>query len=288
MGAHKRRPVVRYHGGKWRIAKWITSHFPVHRAYVEPFGGAASVLLQKEPATAECYNDLDSTIYDLFRVLRDPIMSNELQQLLVRTPFAREEFDAAYEPTDDIVEAARRTIVRSFMGYGSDGTAGEYKTGFRRTVTAASKFPSREWENYPTALSTTIARLRSVVIENIDAIELMRGLDSPETLFYVDPPYHPETRSKGNRRRGAGFHVYKHEMTIEDHASLLEFLTGVDGMVVLSGYPHETYDAALTGWTRVTKDAWADGGRPRVECLWLNPAAAANQPERPQFFGDDN
>lgn len=33
------RPVLRYHGGKWRIAPWIIAQFPAHRVYVEPFGG---------------------------------------------------------------------------------------------------------------------------------------------------------------------------------------------------------------------------------------------------------
>lgn len=32
------RPLLRWHGGKWKLAPWIVSQFPPHRVYVEPFG----------------------------------------------------------------------------------------------------------------------------------------------------------------------------------------------------------------------------------------------------------
>lgn len=273
MTAHRRRPLIRWHGGKWKIAKWILEHFPSHLTYVEPFGGGASVLLQKAIAPAECYNDLDDTLFQLFELLQDPEMAEALVQKLEMTPYSRREFEKGYQPVDgDPVETARRTICRSFMGYGSDGTAGDYKTGFRRAVTSTNKFPAREWVTYPAALRITIERLRGVVLEHKDAFDLIPELDSPETLFYCDPPYMPETRSQGNRRRGAGFHVYRHELDAAQHLRLLEMLVDLKGMVVLSGYPHELYDL-LPGWQTVTRQAFADGGRARVEKLWINPAA---------------
>jgi DNA adenine methylase len=277
------RPLVRWHGGKWKIAPWVIAHFPKHACYTEVFGGGASVLLRKPPARAELYNDMDDTIVALFRILRDRTSAQELIRLLHLTPFAREEFHAAYERSDDPIEDARRTIVRSFMGYGSDGTAGTYRTGFRSTVTSTLKLPASEWATYPLALQAIVERLQCVVIDNRPAIPLLRQVDAAHTLHYLDPPYLPSTRSSGNRRRGQGYHVYEHELTEEDHVELLAVLQDLEGMVVLSGYPSELYDGTLTGWRSVQRQAYADGGRARVECLWLNPATVAALEHGPLF-----
>ncbi len=84
---HVTSPALRYHGAKFRLAPWVLQHFPEHRCYVEPFGGAAGVLLQKPRAYAEVYNDLDDDIANFFRVLRDPMQANQLIQLLHLTPY---------------------------------------------------------------------------------------------------------------------------------------------------------------------------------------------------------
>lgn len=259
-----KRPLIRYHGGKWRLAPWILQHLPPHRCYVEPFGGGASVLLRKPRAYAEVYNDLDGEIVNLFRVARDD--GERLARACELTPFARVEFDGAYDPADDPLEQARRTVFRSFSGFGSAAVTGQ-SSGFRSNSNRSGTTPAHDWMNYPDCLRMLIQRLRGVVIENRDAIDCMARHDAPDTLHYVDPPYVHSTRSFRARS-----HSYRHEMNDAQHQALASALHDLSGMVVLSGYRCELYDRLYADWTRIDGRAHADGARPRVESLWLSPS----------------
>lgn len=268
------RPVLRWHGGKWRLAPWIIGHFAPHQVYVEPFAGAASVLLRKPRVSAECLNDLDDKIVNVFRVLRDRDKALELQRRIDLTPFARSEFEWSYGDPEDDVDAAHRTIVVSFMGHGSDSASRSCRTGFRAKLTDARALPSQAWGKWPNSIPEFTDRLRGVLIEHRDATEVMQRLDGISTLHYVDPPYMPHLRSSLSNGR-ANTHGYRHELTGGGHSALLATLQGLVGMVVLSGYPDPSYDAALSDWVRVETKTLADGARPRTEVLWINPAAAA-------------
>lgn len=258
--ANPTRPVLRWHGGKWILAPWIISHFPSHRVYVEPFGGAASVLMRKPRTYAEIYNDLDQDVVNLFRVLRSSA-SDKLIANLRLTPFCDLEFAAAYEDADCDIERARRLIVRSFQGFGSNGS--HKRTGFRSNSNRSGTTPAHDWVNYPDALRLAVERLQGVCVVCRDAREVMAAHDGPETLHYVDPPYVLETRADAK-------HDYAHELSGPDHMDLLAFLRTLKGRVVLSGYPHQSYDDALVGWHKVQRSALADGAKKRTEVLWMN------------------
>jgi len=265
------RPILRYHGGKWILAPWILSFFPDHRVYTEGYSGAWSVGMRKARSYGEIYNDLSGEIVNLFTVTRDH--GRELKRRLRLTPFSRDEFVLRYEPTDDKIEQARRTVVRSYMGFGSNGL--NVKTGFRANSKRSGTTPAHDWMNYPDCLDAIIERLRGVVIENRPAIDVILQHDSSETLHYVDPPYVFSTRDSGTD--------YAHEMTDEDHEALAEVLHGVQGMVVLSGYRCDLYDQLYADWECVQRKALADGARERVECLWLNPITSALQAQLKMF-----
>lgn len=148
------------------------------------------------------------------------------------------------------------------------------RTGFRANSNRSGGTPATDWARLPESLAQVARRFQGVTIEQRPALEVMAQHDGPATLHYLDPPYVHATRSSRFDGRN-DYHGYAHEMTDADHAALLEAARGLAGMVVLSGYPHPLYDAALPGWARHEREALADGARPRVEALWLNPAATA-------------
>lgn len=263
-------PVIRYHGGKFRLAPWVIQHFPPHTCYVESFGGAAGVLMQKPRSYAEVYNDLDGDIVNLFRVLQNTATREQLFDQLVMTPYARAEFELAWEEANDPIERARRTIIRAQMGFGSAG-ATKGHTGFR--IDTKRKYGTAQslWQKYPEQVAVIGDRLSGVLIENRPAVEVIAAHDAVDTLHYVDPPYVHSTRVRG---AGTG-RYYRHELSDEAHIQLIESLARAQGMVALSGYSSEIYSDLLTGWTMNSVNARISAGRGgavRQECLWLNPS----------------
>lgn len=264
------RPILRYHGGKWLLGAWIISRLPRHRVYVEPYGGAASVLMKKPRSYAEVYNDLDGEIVNVFKVVRERPAA--LTRALIWTPFSREEYRAAFERCEDELEMARRTIIRSFMGFGSNAINRNVKSGFRPNSNRSGTTPAQDWKNYPINIRAVAHRFRGVVIENKPAVDVIAQHDGPETLFYLDPTYVWDSRALDIMH---GDYGYAHEMSDDDHIALAEVLNGggLAGMVVLSGYHSELYDRLYPHWHREERKALADGAAERVEVLWFNAAA---------------
>jgi DNA adenine methylase len=301
-----RRPVMRYHGGKFRLAPRLLEIFPPHRVYTEAFGGGASVLLLKPRCYSEIYNDLDGEVVNVFRVLQNPRKAKRLRRLLQVTPFARAEFELSYRHSRSDVERARRTLIRSFMGFGSDSISrtkasragfntrisSTMATGFRWNSNRSGTTAATDWRSYPHHIDAFVARLQGVTIENRDALEILAKIDRADALHYVDPPYPHSVRREGNGSTPE--HRYRWEMTDADHKRLAKLLRSLRGMVIVSSYPGPLYERLYRGWRQMW---WTSGQfvssnnvhmagsaeQRRTECVWLNEAAWRNSQHRLLF-----
>ncbi|WP_233274797.1 DNA adenine methylase [Haladaptatus cibarius] len=178
-----------YPGGKSRLSSWILEHASEHTCFVEVFGGAAGVLVNKDPdiSKVEVYNDRDGDLVHFFEVLRD--RPDELVEWLETVPYSRvihskwaDAFYGGYRPGDEIVRAGQFFYLR----YSQWGGAYDSPSGF-----GTSKVSSRalSYANKIERLEEFGARFDDVVLENLDWQEVFEKYDGEETVFYCDPPY---------------------------------------------------------------------------------------------------
>lgn len=280
------RPALRYHGAKWILSPWVVSCLPSsHDSYVEPYGGSAAVLLRKPRSNLEIYNDLDGDVVNFFQVLRE--REDDLIRAIHWTPFAHAEQQLSMEPTADPLERARRLYVRSHLTI--SGPTAQWNVGWRRQK-VFSRGRNGIGRMKPAAMSFTetehlyqvAERLRGVIIEQADALEVIRRYDNARAVFYVDPPYVATTRKRWTAS------AYQHEMTNEDHRELAAVLHTCRGMVILSGYDGPLYQELFGDWRRLEHQARTNGNTAQTatESLWLNPAAqhALDREQMPLFF----
>ncbi len=257
-----------WYGGKYSHLEWLLPLLPKCHHFCEPFGGSAAVLLNRPPSPVETYNDLDGEVVNFFRILRDDY--SELVRAIGLTPFSREEFAAACKFDIDLtsLERARRFYVRARQvrtGLAQTASLGRWANCKNTSRSGMSGVVSR-WLGGVEALPEIAERLLRVQIENRPAEDVIRLYDSPDTLFYCDPPYVHDTRGDSK--------AYGFEMNDEEHRSLANLLNTVEGKVAISNYACELMDELYSGlkWRKIvgpTKTNHATKGI-RTEVLWVN------------------
>lgn len=273
-----KRPALRYYGGKFKLAPWIISHFPKHLNYVEPCGGAASVLLHKPRSLLETFNDLDGNVVNFFRVLRD--QPDELIRKIRLTPWARAEYELSLQPSEDSVEKARRYWYRLWASMNGGDALSAHGT-WRITTKVVGSVPSDHPYKNTDQLWVIAKRFDGVQIDNRLSTDVIERYDNYDTLIYFDPPYVSNTRAQADR--------YAFEWTDADHAEAANLLRNCAGHVVVSGYACPLYTELYEshGWHRVDKEAQTNSGGKRIESLWLSPrtwAALQDQHEDLPLF----
>jgi len=276
------RSPIKMIGGKGVLRNRILPFFPEHRCYVEPFGGGANLLLVKARGEVEVYNDLDPRMVGLFRCIVDPDLRERLTWKLSLTPYSRQErlaSKAGALEEKDPVEQARMFFTDSRQSLGGMLDRSSWGLVTNTSVRGMAQ-PISAYFKIIQMLPRIGERMKDVVLLNKDWKEVVTEFDSNDTLFYMDPPYPKETRRDG---------WYNFEMSTDDHEELVKRIKKLKGMVILSGYPNDTYlDLEANNWRRVefnrscnaaarTKHTQLQGDgiiktfQKRTECIWLSP-----------------
>ena len=265
----KRMIAFGWYGGKFSHLDFLLPHLPgdaLH--FCDVFGGSAAVLINRAPAPVETYNDLDSELVNFFSTLRHPSLGEELLKQIALTPFSREELALACgrETGLEPVERARRFYVRARQtrtGLAQTASARRWAHCILTSRSGMAGAVSR-WLGSIEGLSQIIDRLLRVQIDNAPALEVIQRYDTPDTLFYLDPPYVHDSR--GDK------HAYYGEMSDTDHTELAELLKAIKGRAVLSGYQSDLYDSLYHDWNRVDapEKTCHSVRQPRKESLWMN------------------
>jgi len=250
------KSILKYPGGKSRIAEWIISFFPQHKTYLEPYFGSGAVFFNKEPSYIETINDIDGNIVNLFTVCRE--YPKELSAAINLTPFSRDEFERCYDQSSDQIEQARRTLVRFHQSF---GTCNASCNSWRNVQKHSGPRCATMWNYLPDLIVDCCQRLKNAQIEHYDALELIKRYDDENTLIYIDPPYLQELRKKN---------MYKYEYSLEQHKELLKVIKQSKSMIVISGYDNELYNAELAGWYSAEIETLAQMGKKRTEKIWFN------------------
>jgi len=181
-----------YPGSKTTYAGWIIHHIPEHTQYIEPFGGAASVLVAKPRSELEVYNDLNGDCVEFFRAVRD--RPDELKHWVENTPYSRQLFNEYVESypnwPDDTVEYAGRFLFVQSATFGGllIGTR-----SLRYNIVKSNSAPrfdnANKWFNKPNNVGELATRFKGVNIEQLDYADLVEKYDHKDAFFYFDPPY---------------------------------------------------------------------------------------------------
>ncbi len=216
---------ITYYGGKQTLSSVITAMIPPHEIYAEPYFGGGAVFFAKPASKVEIINDVNGEVINFYKVIKTDFAS--LQKEIIATPHSRELFKKArvvYENPELFSEVKRAWAFWTLTNQGFSGMVTSWGFGKTNSKEVSLAKKREEFSNlYEKRLSKT-------QIECNDALKVIERSDSPDTFFYLDPPYF-------NSHQGH----YK-GFTEEDYEKLLEVISKLKGKFLLSSYPSKVLD----------------------------------------------
>ncbi len=176
---------ISWMGGKSRLVNTLLPLLPNHKGYIEVFGGAGHLLFGKDTSKWEVLNDLDGNLMNFWAVVKSApaqLISSFDYSLVSRRTFDEYRKIYAQGDYDDCIQRAHIFYYLVRAAFGSRMRGPTFGTGCDRN--------NLKIENIEQDIMQAYERLKTVVIENVSFERILRTYDSPESLFFLDPPYH--------------------------------------------------------------------------------------------------
>lgn len=269
--------IISWFGSKSKFANRIVNTFPKHETFIDVFGGSGIIILSKLKSKIEVYNDIDSRLVNLYKVLQEKTSRELFLEKIHYVPHSREFYNECKrrlinDNLSNIDEAVCFFVIcrQSYAGIA------DYSSGWSYSKTPKSA-STNKFQKGIRSIDAFVHRFRYVQIENQSFENILTKYDTAKSLFYLDPPYVLSTRSSGR---------YKHEMSDDDHKNMVNLLLKTNGMAIVSGYDNDIYNKLeLNGWRKESFTTRANASKIkkqnntsslRQECLWFSPNCQAN------------
>lgn len=263
-----KRTLFGYFGAKWYFLKVIYALSMVaHDLFFDGCGGSGVVTINNRISARRVLNEVDPEIFNLYRVIQSDWW-RDLQWLLAGAAVSRGHYWLQRKNLGlgHIVKQAATFFDVADQCYGGNikGSGWSNVIGKRSENSRYRKIAN---------LNFFHDRLRDVVLTKMDVWDLLLANDNPANLFYLDPPYVPESRSGGE---------YRYDMTPEQHNLLIQALINGTSKYIISGYNSPRYNDILQPpkWNKLeiptklhiarVNGAAGQHKQARTECFWYN------------------
>lgn len=179
------RPVAPYVGGKRNLSTRLVAMIEAtpHTRYAEPFVGMGGVFLRRQTRPRlEIINDWSIDVANLFRILREHYPQfMEVMKFQITT---RAEFDRLTKVDPDTLtdlQRAARFLYLQRLAFGGKVVGRNFGVDPNRARFDITKLGPM--------LEDLHDRLAGVVIERLPFDKFIARYDTPDTLFFLDPPY---------------------------------------------------------------------------------------------------
>lgn len=251
---------ISYYGGKQSMLKYILPLIPEHKVYVEPFFGGGAVFWAKDPIKAEIVNDYNGMVVNFYEQLKNNF--DNVKRAIDATPYSREAYAKAlvvYNHPYLFTPEVKAWAFWIATNQGFSNQIGSWRSSGPRHKEALLN------QNKKAGITKELSlRLDLTQIEHKDAVELIKSIDTPETFFYVDPPY-----VGADQGHYGGY--------TQDHFEvLLKTLSGIKGKFLLSSYPNDLLNEYREKYKFYSRDiemslsASTNAGKRKIECLTAN------------------